>query len=162
MDVTYRIPLANSGLYATVSQEDYETVMSYMWHPMPQQHTTYAARSVYKGDGSRTTLLLHRFIMRTSRRFLVDHKDRDGLNCTRENLQVVGYSTSGHRRTTKRGITGWKGVFQSRDRYFARIGYLGQRIHLGMHETAIDAAIAYDMKALELYGNNAETNFVYV
>ncbi len=44
-------------------------------------------------------------------------------------------------------------------RYQAYIYYLGKRYHLGYHATAIDAAIARDIKAISLYGKGANLNF---
>ncbi|MCI0501747.1 MAG: GIY-YIG nuclease family protein, partial [Epsilonproteobacteria bacterium] len=44
-------------------------------------------------------------------------------------------------------------------KYMCRFKFKHQNVYLGLFETETDAAIAYDLKALELFGENARTNF---
>ena len=46
-----------------------------------------------------------------------------------------------------------------RDKWAAEIRYLKKRYCLGSFESEVNAARAYDMKAIEIYGDNAKTNF---
>jgi group I intron endonuclease len=49
---------------------------------------------------------------------------------------------------------------KSRNKWVAYIGYNGKRINIGSYNTEIDAALAYNAKALELYGENARLNII--
>jgi hypothetical protein len=55
----------------------------------------------------------------------------------------------------------FKGVswFERDNKWSARIGIGGKRIHLGLFENILDAARAYDKAAREQFGEFARTNF---
>lgn len=48
---------------------------------------------------------------------------------------------------------------KSENKWRTLISYKGKRISMGRHDNEIDAARAYDTKALELYGRDARLNF---
>lgn len=54
--------------------------------------------------------------------------------------------------------TGYKGVIAQDGRYRAQIAHHGRKIALGMFDTPEDAARAYDVAALQLYGPDAWTD----
>lgn len=51
------------------------------------------------------------------------------------------------------------GVSRDKTKWTARIKYDKKQMHLGNFETEIEAAKAYDKKAIELYGETAKANF---
>jgi hypothetical protein len=53
------------------------------------------------------------------------------------------------------------GVFLRRDRgkWVAKIGFRNKQYNLGNYDVEEDAALAYDKKALKLYGETARLNF---
>jgi len=56
--------------------------------------------------------------------------------------------------------TGYKGVFLTKEgRYLSRISYQKRTYNLGRFTCPIEAAKAYDRKAVELHGPYAKTNF---
>ncbi len=60
---------------------------------------------------------------------------------------------------SRRTKTGFKGVNAvPSGRYTALVHYKGRQQYIGTFDTAEEAAIAYDAKALELYGERAVTN----
>ena len=141
------------GRIALVDDEDYERVSSYKWS---LQNTNYAASCI---DGKKT--LLHRFILDVSQEQTIDHKNRDGLDCRRENLRLCTHSQNQHNRPAQRNnSTGYKGVRwnKTNKRYAANISVDGHRIHLGYFDSPEDAAYAYDQAALQHYGEFAWTN----
>jgi hypothetical protein len=55
--------------------------------------------------------------------------------------------------------SGYKGVTVVNKKYRSVIWNNNKRIHLGMYDTAEQAALAYDDAARELHGKYARTNF---
>lgn len=52
------------------------------------------------------------------------------------------------------------GVYLTANKTFlAQIRFHSKTVFIGIYKTALEAAIAYDLKALELFGENAKTNF---
>lgn len=90
---------------------------------------------------------------------VVDHIDQNTLNNRKSNLRVVteGFNDQNKTRKNKSGFTGvhWK---NNRNKYEAYINYNKKSIYIGSFNNVIDAAQAYDKKAIELYGENAGTN----
>lgn len=57
--------------------------------------------------------------------------------------------------------SGYRGVhyYKAHDNYQAYISYKKKRIHIGYFDNPIEAALAYDKKAVTLLGDKAKTNF---
>lgn len=136
---------------------DLERVNKYSWC----YNGKYAVRGVTK-NGKHTTELLHRFILGIQdvhRTIVVDHIDNNPLNNTRSNLVVC---TQGHNISNGSyavGATGYRGVTLDKRKvggkcYFARIRNRHERINLGHYSTAEAAAIAYNIAALKLFGED--------
>lgn len=63
-------------------------------------------------------------------------------------------------RKNARSFSKFLGVFQNdATSVKAYIRFLGKSFYLGIFSSEKEAAIAYDLKAIELYGNNAKLNF---
>lgn len=100
------IKLSNSDDVVLVSDIDFDEISRYKWFlkraksPIGQGHIKYyyAARSkTITTNGKRKvyTIWLHRFIMGNPKGFDVHHKDRNKLNCQRENLEILSPITHG-------------------------------------------------------------------
>lgn len=60
----------------------------------------------------------------------------------------------------KNNTIGYKGVYKNgKNGWAASINYMNVSYHLGTHRTPEQAALAYDAKAIELFGEFAKTNF---
>lgn len=90
----------------------------------------------------------------------VDHIDRDKLNCQRNNLRKSTRSTNQHNKIYKTSKL-FRGVsFESRlKKYRARISTKNGRVHLGLFETAEEAARVHDKAALAEFKDFAVLNF---
>ncbi len=63
-----------------------------------------------------------------------------------------------HSKNTYIGVTYFKWG-QRTHRWLARLRHNNQIFKLGYYSTEMDAALAYDRKAIEIFGNEAKTNF---
>lgn len=83
------------GLVALVDDEDFERVNAFKWHAHYSGRTgkkVYAERTVYYKGGGRDTIRMHRFILGLpprGRELVVDHRDGDGLNNQKSNLETI-------------------------------------------------------------------------
>lgn len=155
----------NPGLYALIDDEDYELVSGYTnWYPLLTRRVNvtnvYAIADVKKDDGAPTTIRMHRLILETS--LLVDHIDHNGLNNVRSNLRECTRTQNQGNSRSFRGSSSFKGVYLNKPngRWIARIGISsGRKIYLGSFVNEREAAVAYDIKAREVFGEFAYTNF---
>lgn len=94
-------------------------------------------------DGQNTPL--HRWILGAKRGDgrIVDHIDRDRLNNRRSNLRfVTPQENSANRRCS--AASGHRGVYARHGRWYAQGKVDGHNYHLGVYDTAEDAAHAAD------------------
>lgn len=104
------IPLTQDKA-ALVDDEDAD-LASWGWCAAKLRKTFYAQRHIYRDDGVRTSQLLHRVIgARMSIEGEVDHRDRNGLNCTRKNLRAATASQNkANQALQSNNTSGVKGV----------------------------------------------------
>lgn len=150
----------SDGAFAIVDKQDAKrTILAGPWHPKRGRYTTYAIHHIYRGT-KRTTEMLHRFILRlTASRPMIDHKDRNGLNCKRRNLRKCTGVQNGGNREPNNGLK-YKGVQQrSQNSFSARIQVEKKAKVIGSFPTAKLAAMAYDKAAKKMFGKFALVNF---
>lgn len=146
------------GAIIFVDDEDYPVLSRFPWyrggkvkHPMTFFYL--------KNDGSQT-VYMHQIIMGGA--VNTDHKDQNVLNMRKENLRPSTYSQNGANRKkslTKPTASKYKGVQKAPNgRWRATIGFNKKVIQLGVHDTEDQAAIAYNNKASELFGEYACLN----
>jgi hypothetical protein len=138
------------GMVAYVDAVDYERVRDFKWYPMKSRHTTYACARV-RIDGKQKTILMHRLLMDAPSGILVDHIDRNGLRCTRQNMRFATQAQNQFNQAVR-----WK---SDRKKWLATIRFDGKNIHIGYFLAADAAARAYDDKAAALFGEFASLNF---
>lgn len=165
------IPLKSgeTGEYAIVEQQDYERVRQYHWFPKEGFNTTYA-RSQKQINNKKVPLILHRFIMDAKPGEIVDHINRNGLDCRRSNLRIVPRyvnhinvvrkqkSNAGYRGVHKRKWSNTKGNYLNKP-FSVAIQVNGKCKHLGYYATAEEGARAYDIAAKKYHGQYAMLNF---
>lgn len=145
------------GNIAFVDDEDYERVNQYKWYC--DRHG-YAMR---KENIIRKTILMHRFILGAPFGLEVDHADGNKLNNSKSNLRLCTKSDNQHNKKKQSvpATSKYKGVCwdSSKSKWRVDIKIHGKHINVGRFVNEIDAAHAYDAKAIELHGEFANTNF---
>jgi hypothetical protein len=154
-----QIPL-NRGLFALVDDEDYDKLSPFTWYVAKAPlDFLYISRSLYdstrrkdkpKGKGGAGKVIMVREILGLAPgdKRLVYQKDRNFLNCQKNNLLIVDYTFSGlNKKLGKNNTTGYKGVYYNRRKraWVAYIYYHRKAIYLGHYKTAPEAGEAYSI-----------------
>lgn len=150
------VPLTR-GYVAFIDDEDAGLVLQYKWYAHITPKTVYA-RTDQRINGKLCRIYMHRFLLVVKTGYEVDHRDQNGLNNTRDNLRLATSQQNKCNRVFCKGKSKYKGVVLRGGKWIARVGASGEH-YLGSFESEVDAAIAYDAKARELYGQFAKTNF---
>ncbi|MGL5440823.1 MAG: HNH endonuclease [Filifactoraceae bacterium] len=149
-----------SGEIALIDSEDYDLVAKYKWY---MHKGGYAARSIKKNNRT-ITVFLHRRLVKASSKYVVDHINGDRLDNRKANLRIVTAQQNAFNRcrNVNKKSSVYKGVFWSKEKslWLSLIKIDGKSIHLGYFNNEIDAACAYNEKAVELFGGYARLNDV--
>lgn len=121
-----------------------------------------------KADGGykTETIYLHKLI---AEKFMLDSRTRDKnlvgarngnkLDCRLENIIYRSRSVASRKRKTSSKI-GYTGVYKENNRYRAVISINRKSVHIGMFDTPEEAAMAYNKKSRELYGDDGKLNVI--
>lgn len=90
---------------------------------------------------------------------LVGAKNSDKLDCRIENLAYRSRSVASRQRKTS-SRTGYTGVYREHNRFRAVISVHGKSVHIGMFDSAEEAAAAYNKISREVYGEEGKINRV--
>lgn len=148
------IPLPSDKGVAALDVLDWERLKDLPWYRMRQG---YVARK----PGTQT-FFLHRDVLGLGSLRddgEVDHINGDKMDCRLSNLRRATRQENARNVRRHSLTTGYKGVYASRGRFFARVSRDGQHQHLGMFDTAEAAARAYDAAATIAHGAFANLNF---
>lgn len=152
-----RIKLSQ-GKYALVDNEDFEKVNQHKWN---YTSTKYASRNKKIYENKYEQEYMHRFILNASKEFKIDHINHNGLDNRKCNLRICTVSENSMNQRAHGGKSKYKGIYWDKkyNKWRALIGLNGKQIHIGRYTNEITAALAYDVKAIELYGKFAYLNF---
>lgn len=145
-----------------VSPQDRPLVDEFAWTLTAALAGTAYAYSERFADERCSSRYLHRAVLTPPTGNVVDHINRNGLDCRRSNLRAASHKDNIRNASlTRRSDTGLKGVgySQSRGKYRARIMIDGRDHHLGYFANAAEAGRAYDAAARAHFGQFASTNF---
>jgi hypothetical protein len=159
-----RIPLSGrigNGLYVIVDDENYELALQYSWSLSVRGYVQTSVR--LKEDWRKIKVLfLHRMLIAINPGELVDHINRNRLDNRRSNLRHCTYSenSQNRRKIAKNTTSRYVGVTLKKGRWKASIMKDAKTISLGCYGSESEAALAYNVKALQLYGKNAYLNVI--
>ena len=159
------IPLTQ-GQFAIVDDNMFDYLNQWKWYVHNKKHTNYAARTEYF-NGKKTKIYMHREILRVQgvqEHNLTDHSNRNGLDNRLCNLRICTPKQNCMNRRPTGDTSKYKGVYYNsqKQKWVAQICYKKKRVstHIGSYMTEIEAAKAYDTKALEMFGEYANCNFI--
>ncbi len=154
--------------------DDIDADLAYFkWHASFRKNYSsgmfVAQRNRKTENGSRCTDLMHRVILsriigyELDRNDFVDHINNNPLDNRRSNLRIATNSEnqSNRERLNTNNFSGFRGVswHKLNSKWQARIRHQRKFIQLGYFDTPESAARAYDLKAVELFGDFAAINF---
>jgi hypothetical protein len=103
---------------------------------------------------------IHRVIMNAPKSLQVDHINGNKLDNRKENLRLCTNGQNKHNMgVQKNNKTGYKGVYPFHGKFGAKLKVNKVPFFLGYHDTAEDAARAYDRAATKYCGEFAKLNF---
>ena len=149
----------SQGKVALVDDEDFESLNQFKWSATKIGNTFYAVRNI-RVDGKRTPQYMHGAIMKGKG---IDHRDGNGCNNQKSNLRFCTKSKNAmNMRKQENTSSIYKGVYFNKParKWLASIGINGKPIHLGCFDSEIEAAKAYNAKAIEFFCEFANLNVI--
>ena len=135
-----------------VDYESFPVVKNVKWY----YHGGYVA--------SKKVGLLHRFLTKAPPGMCVDHINGDTLDNRLCNLRVCSHQGNmRNSRKQKNNTSGYVGVvryFFNNSKFVAQITLDDRKIHLGIFDTAEEAARAYNTAAKKYFGEFARLNII--
>lgn len=150
-----KIITTSRGHKIMVDDEDYPSMSRIAWH-LCGPIIAYATTNARHPDGRHTTIKMHRLIMNARPGQCVDHIDGNPLNNQRSNLRFLTAAENGRAKCvksrTRKCTSKYRGVsWHPQNRKWRARVFFNYRQHCaGCYGTEIEAAIAYNKRALEL------------
>ncbi len=160
--------LLDADVYEYLSKHDYYSKVDFLNNLRKHSSGCAVFQKTSKredGKGYKTeTIYLHKLVaetflsdQKTEKNNLVGTKNNNKLDCRAENLVWRSRSwASRQRKTTSK--TGYMGVYRENKRFRAVISVNGKSVHIGMYDTAEEAAKAYNRRSWELFGHKGKQN----
>lgn len=143
-----------------VDDNDFKYLSQFEWYAYKHKSGNfYAVRNV-KINGKTTMIRMSRVILNASKNIEVDHHSGDTLDNRKTNLRKVTHHQNCMNQSKHRDSSSpFKGIRKNNNKWQAKICFKGVNICLGSYKDPVEAALAYDIKAVELFGRFAKLNF---
>ncbi len=173
----YKIKLTNSDesvllddrVYEWICADPYLSKLDLLNHLRLHSSGCVVFQKTWKkaeGGFKTETIYLHKLIAekflaedKSKVKRLVGAKNGDKLDCRLENIVYRSRATASRMRKTSSN-TGYTGVYREHRRFRAVISINGKAKHIGMFDTAEEAAIAYNKVSKEHFGEQGKINKV--
>ena len=173
--VLYKVKLKNADDHVLLDDKVYEWLTSEPYYVQVnlvnnlRKHSSGCAvfqKTWKRADGGykTETLYLHKLIAekfltgtKSRERNLVGCKNGNKLDCRLENIVYRSRASASRKRKTSSKV-GYTGVYKENNRYRAVISINRKAVHLGMFATPEEAAMAYNKKSKELFGEEGKVN----
>lgn len=156
-----KIPLAHNKGVALVDNEDYRTLSKHRWY-IGSGPSLYAYTTVRLSNNKNKVIRMHTMIIgKAPSGFETDHINRNKLDNRKKNLRFATRSQNAQNAKLK-SASGYTGVRWTEGRkkpWQVTIKFNGKSVYCGSYKNKKEAAMAYDAKALELFGPYASLNF---
>lgn len=147
------------GMFLIVDDEDLPLIEQHKWYYSSGYAVTVKHVSGNKRNRNQEYLSAHRYVLGLTKGDgeIVDHVNRNRLDCRKNNLRITDYSGNAHNSAGKTtSSSGYKGVQrESFNCYSAKLA----GVCLGYYDSAEMAALAYDKAARRKYRSFAFLNF---
>lgn len=150
------------GRFALVDSDDYERVSKFKWYLGTHGYATttvHVSGNHKKKNIVQRSMSLHRTVLGLHKGdgMVVDHRNRNRLDCRRSNLRVTDYYGNAW-NVVPQGVE-LKGIVKVGARFIARIIAHKQSCFLGSFGSAKEAAMVYDKAARHFFGEFAYLNY---
>ncbi len=162
-----RLIALTRGMFAIVDLVDFEKINSFNWYALKtgKMNTNfYAARDEWDSvKMKKKFILMHRDIINPEIRLHCDHINGNTLDNRRENLREVTAAENfrAHKKKKPGCTSGFRGISKDarNGRWNVSAFKDGKRFWVGRFESEVDAAKAWDTKAIELGFSKEALNF---
>lgn len=150
-----------NGYKALVDDEDYDRINKFKWHIHLDGNRIYVSRSERIDGQSVTTQMQKEVLNYAPIGMNIDHKNGNRLDNQKCNLRVCTQSqnlanNNGHRKNPL--SSQYKGVRKRYQRWCAQISVNGITRNIGTFDTEVEAAVAYNKRAKDQWGEFAVLN----
>lgn len=160
-----KIPLTQ-GKFAIVDDEDFDYLNRFVFCYGPNGH---AVRRLMQTNGKSVSVVMAYFVLHKEKNEIYHYKNGNPLDLRKENLIITSRQNSSASTATLREHTSiYRGVCWDKNAkkwnatISKRIEGNRKKYHLGYFDTENAAAIAYNKKARELFGEFAYQNIIGV
>lgn len=161
-----QIPLTK-GRFATVDDDKYDELAKYKWRVDGAGYASRVATKQERKAGSTREISMARYLLGVSSVELCDHINRDKLDNRLENLRkatstqnIINAAIRSDNTSGYRGVSKDMCSCKTPCKWIAKIGAWGKVQHIGIYNTKEEAAIAYNRRAVELFGEYASLNMI--
>jgi len=160
-----KIPLRNRKKeivdYVLVDDDDFKKINQYKWYYLKRKTSS----AVISKNKNYKTIYLHRLVMSAKKNEVVDHINHNILDNRKSNLRICTQSQNMmNMRKNKNNTSIYKGVHEMnnigsrKNKWRVTLMKNYKQIHIGVFDSQIKAAIAYNKAALKYFGEFALLN----
>ena len=153
-------------LYATSGNDKIEVIVDDdLWHTLSKMKWTVTETGYASTHLNDKTITMHSYVFKDILKRelkdgrIIDHINSNKLDNRSSNLRANTRGGNSHNKKKKAGAASqYFGVSKNWINWRAQISYQGTTYRLGTYKTELEAAQAYNKKAIELYGEHANLN----